>query len=61
MRASPAEYLFIINATNGVSPAATQPFTLTVNQAPAITSTEATATCHCPQLKKKYHHVDHLN
>ena len=35
-------YPFTITATNGVSPAATQSFTLTVNQAPAITSPAGT-------------------
>ena len=35
-------YPFTINATNGVSPAATQPFALTVNQAPGITSPAGT-------------------
>ena len=35
-------YPFTITATNGVSPAATQAFTLTVNQAPAITSPAGT-------------------
>ena len=34
-------YPFTITATNGVSPAATQSFTLTVNQAPGITSSRA--------------------
>ena len=37
-------YSFTINATNGVSPAATQAFTVTVNQAPGITSADHT-TC----------------
>ena len=37
-------YPFTITATNGVSPDATQPFTLTVNQAPGITSADHT-TC----------------
>ena len=35
-------YPFTINATDGVSPAATQSFTLTVNQAPGITSADHT-------------------
>ena len=35
-------YPFTITATNGVSPAATQSFTLTVNQAPGITSSAGT-------------------
>ena len=41
---SSGPYPFTITATNGVSPAATQSFTLTVNQAPGITSANHT-TC----------------
>jgi large repetitive protein len=37
-----AAYAFTFTATNGVSPSATQPFTLNVNQAPAITSAAST-------------------
>ena len=41
---SSGPYPFTITATNGVSPAATQSFTLTVNQAPGITTANHT-TC----------------
>jgi hypothetical protein len=35
---TPGRYTFTLQAANGVSPDATQPFTLTANQAPAFTS-----------------------
>jgi putative cell wall-binding protein len=42
-------YSFTIKATNGITPAATQPFTLTVDQAPMITSADhATFTVGVP-------------
>ncbi|MGO8747774.1 MAG: beta strand repeat-containing protein [Thermoguttaceae bacterium] len=41
--ASGGPYSLTINASNGVSPAATQKFTLSVNQAPSITSFASTA------------------
>ena len=42
-------YVIVIDASNGVSPVSVQTFTLTVNQAPAITSANnATFTAGAP-------------
>ena len=54
---SSGTYPFTITATNGVSPAATQSFTLTVNQAPGITSPDQHH-LHRRPGRDLYRHVD---